>query len=68
MPQCKESVARPELAGSDDRHSAPISSKRMRLQIFLALAAVHDGAVQMIDTSVVRVRQHGACIAGATCS
>jgi hypothetical protein len=29
-----------------------------------ALAAAHDGAVQMIDTSVVRVHQHGACIAG----
>jgi transposase len=29
-----------------------------------ALAAAHDAAVQMIDTSVVRVHQHGACIAG----
>jgi transposase len=29
-----------------------------------ALAAAHDGAVQMIDTSVVRVHQHGACVAG----
>jgi hypothetical protein len=28
-----------------------------------ALAAGHDAAVQMIDTSVVRVRQHRACIA-----
>jgi hypothetical protein len=28
-----------------------------------ALAAGHDVAVQMIDTSVVRVHQHGACIA-----
>jgi IS5 family transposase len=28
-----------------------------------ALAAGRDAAVQMIDTSVVRVRQHGACIA-----
>jgi transposase len=27
------------------------------------LAAAHDGAVQMIDTSIVRVHQHGACIA-----
>jgi transposase len=27
------------------------------------LAAAHDTAVQMIDTSVVRVHQHGACIA-----
>lgn len=29
-----------------------------------ALTAGHDSAVQMIDTSLVRVRQHGACIAG----
>jgi hypothetical protein len=28
-----------------------------------ALAAAHDAAVQMIDTSIVRVHQHGACIA-----
>src|SRR5215208_1520392 len=27
-----------------------------------ALAAPHDAAVQMIDTSIVRVHQHGACI------
>ena len=30
--------------------------------IMEALAAGHDAAVQMIDTSVVRVHQHGACI------
>jgi transposase len=29
-----------------------------------ALAAAHDAGLQMIDTSVVRVHQHGACIAG----
>jgi transposase len=29
-------------------------------QIMEALAAGHDAAVQMIDTSVVRVHQHGA--------
>jgi transposase len=33
-------------------------------QIMEALAAAHDAAVQMIDTSVVRVHQHGACTAG----
>jgi hypothetical protein len=27
-----------------------------------ALAAAHDAAVQMIDTSIVRVYQHDACI------
>jgi hypothetical protein len=26
------------------------------------LATAHDAAVQMIDTSIVRVHQHGACI------
>lgn len=29
-----------------------------------SLAAAHDATVQMIDTSVVRVHQHGDCIAG----
>ena len=33
-------------------------------RIIEALAAAHDATVQMIDTSVVRVHQHGACIAG----
>lgn len=27
-----------------------------------ALAAADDAAVQMVDTSVIRVHQHGACI------
>src|ERR1700744_4681893 len=31
-------------------------------RIIDALAAAHDAAVQMIDTSIVRVHQHGACI------
>jgi transposase len=31
--------------------------------ILNALAAAHDAAVQMIDTSMVRVHQHAACIA-----
>ncbi len=31
-------------------------------KILNALAAPHDAAVQMIDTSIVRVHQHGACI------
>jgi transposase len=32
-------------------------------RIMNALTAGHDAAVQMIDTSIVRVHQHGACIA-----
>src|SRR4029077_102555 len=31
-------------------------------RIIDALAAAHDAAVQMIDTSIVRVHQHGGCI------
>ena len=31
-------------------------------KIMSALAEAHDAAVQMIDTSIVRVHQHGACI------
>lgn len=31
-------------------------------RIIDALAAAHDAAVQMLDTSIVRVHQHGACI------
>jgi transposase len=32
--------------------------------IMEALAETHDGFVQMIDTSIVRVHQHGGCAAG----
>jgi transposase len=32
-------------------------------RIMNSLAAAHDAAVQMIDTSIVRVRRHAACIA-----
>jgi transposase len=32
-------------------------------QVMDALTAAHDDAVQMIDSSVVRVHQHGACVA-----
>jgi transposase len=31
-------------------------------RIIDALAAAHDAEVQMVDTSIVRVHQHGACI------
>jgi transposase len=31
-------------------------------KIINALSGAHDAAVQMIDTSIVRVHQHGACI------
>src|SRR5689334_7345701 len=32
-----------------------------------ALAAAHDASMQMIDTSIVRVHQHWACIAKNKC-
>jgi transposase len=35
-------------------------------RIMDALATAHDAAVQMIDTSIVRVYQQGSCIAGNT--
>jgi transposase len=31
-------------------------------RIIDALAAAHDATVQMIDTSIVRVHQHGSCV------
>jgi hypothetical protein len=31
-------------------------------KIMSALAGAHDAAVQMIDTSIVRVHQHVACV------
>ena len=31
-------------------------------RIIDALAAGHDAAIQMIDTSIVRVHQHGSCV------
>jgi transposase len=34
----------------------------VRARIMHALAGTHDAAVQMIDTTMVRVHQHGACI------
>ena len=33
--------------------------------IMEALAETHDGSVQLIDTSIVRVHQHGGCAGGA---
>jgi transposase len=35
---------------------------RVWAKLMSALAGAHDAAVQMIDTSIVRVHQHGACI------
>jgi transposase len=32
--------------------------------IMEALAKAHDGSVRMIDTSIVRVHQHGGCAGG----
>jgi transposase len=32
------------------------------VKLMTALASAHDAAVQMIDTSIIRVHQHGACI------
>src|SRR5262245_20430824 len=32
------------------------------VKLMTALASAHDAAVQMIDTSIIRVHQHGECI------
>ena len=40
----------------------PLAAGGVWSRIIDALAAAHDAAVQMIDTSIVRVHQHGACI------
>src|SRR5580704_18109288 len=41
----------------------PMAKSRSMGRIMDSLAAAHDAAVQMIDTSIVRVHQHAACIA-----
>jgi len=44
------------------RHQADGRRAGVWGRIIDPLAAAHDAAVQMIDTSIVSVRQHGACI------
>jgi hypothetical protein len=40
-----------------------VPNGRLRLNAFMkGLATPHDASVQMIDTSIVRVHQHAACI------
>src|SRR5258708_37007243 len=55
----------PRTMAVHDCHNRFVRWRRANIwdQIMEALAASHDAAVQMIDTSVVRVHQHGACIA-----
>jgi transposase len=60
------SRASPAIIGAANWFAAPfVRWRRAGVwdQIMDALAAGHDAAVQMIDTSVVRVHQHGACVA-----
>ena len=55
----------PEMFGAyTTRHNRFVRWRRAGVwgRIIDALAAAHDAAVQMIDTSIVRVHQHGACI------
>ena len=45
-------------------HQADVAEQGRSVgRIMDALAAAHDAAVKMIDTSIVRVHQHAACIA-----
>ena len=63
------SRASPAIIGAANWFAAPfVRWRRVGVwdQIMDALSAGHDPAVQMIDTSVVRVHQHGACISDTT--
>jgi transposase len=56
---CRRRLARTPLATTaSSGGGGPVVWGR----IIEALANAHDTAVQMIDTSIVRVHQHGACI------
>ena len=60
------SRASPAIIGAANWFAAPfVRWRRAGVwdHIMDALAAGHDAALQMIDTSVVRVHQHGACVA-----
>jgi hypothetical protein len=52
------------VSGLPDGAVISVSSWAIQTGRAYALAAAHDAAVQMIDTSVMRVHQHGACIGG----
>jgi len=45
-----------------NRFRGDLSAGRCSLCIIETLATAHYAAVQMIDTSIARVHQHGACI------
>jgi transposase len=55
----------PEIYGPRTRYNRFVRWRRAGVwdRIIDALATGHDPLVQMIDTSIVRVHQHGACIA-----
>ena len=55
-----EAVAITSAFGKRLREGTIAYKKVDSLMIMDALAAGHDAAVQMIDTSIVRVHQHGA--------
>jgi transposase len=64
LSDCEWSVIKPMLPNKP--HGIPrVDDRRVLNGIFWALrSGAHDAAVWMIDTSIVRVHQHGACIAG----
>src|SRR5690242_9757449 len=57
-------ICRRRLAHTPLATTASLGGRRAGVwgRIIDALATAHDAAVQMIDTSIVRVHQHGACI------
>src|SRR5262245_7247404 len=54
---CRRRLAHTPLATTASSGRAGVWGR-----IIEALTTAHDAAVQMIDTSIVRVHQHGACI------
>jgi transposase len=58
--EVKSAAIRPLWVDGVARHV--IQAPRPEPRIVMPLAADHDASVQMIDRSIVRVHQHGACI------
>src|SRR5215469_298608 len=56
----------PETTGGSATPLLSIERRYLPWDLIMeALAETHDGSVQMIDTCIVRVHQHGGCAAGA---
>lgn len=52
--------------GNSGHFASERDAETYGLTTFPVLSTAHDAGVQMIDTSIVRVHQHGACITGTS--